>query len=167
MEAETETVPLHRLPCRACGDTLNPGGNPYFSFDPLATPDGSDCPDCNGTGYRFWMLGAECQGWESTNYDQIIVHHGPHPNFPFSRCACNDGSGRIAAYDVAGLLEAGKSQGWEIEVGSHGRWWSARIWFGDKGRSPRADMNLPGATPEEALRLALEAAVAAAEQSHE
>ena len=36
--------------CPACGDTVNPGGNPYFSVGGNEMPDGSDCPDCSGTG---------------------------------------------------------------------------------------------------------------------
>ena len=36
--------------CPACGETMNPGGNPYFSIGGNEMPDGSDCPDCDGAG---------------------------------------------------------------------------------------------------------------------
>jgi len=46
--------------CPACGDTMNPGGNPYFSIGGNEMPDGSDCPDCQGTGLRWPPLSREC-----------------------------------------------------------------------------------------------------------
>ena len=47
--------------CPACGDTINPGGNPYFSIGGNEMPDGSDCPDCNGTGYLLTETAKEAQ----------------------------------------------------------------------------------------------------------
>lgn len=114
-----DPLPLHRRPCPACGETLNPGGNPYFSFDPLAMPDGSDCPDCAGTGYQFPMLGRECP-YRFQHRDGKCPGLQGSLDMSRPRETCN-GTGRIADYTVAALLEAAGSLPFEIKVEVHGR----------------------------------------------
>ena len=87
--------------CPGCGDTVNPGGNPYFSVGGNEMPDGSDCPDCQGTGLRYPILSRvcpKCQG--NREYTSIGEYPGPpHPCEP-----CN-GSGRVPDVTLEKITE--------------------------------------------------------------
>ena len=139
----------------------------------------SDCPDCDGSGIQTPLEQMKCPGDEPDAHYMVTkasdIHtdaccQGTGLRFPGLTTECKPGClnsslghkhGRIPVPEaVAALLEAGRSQGWEIEVGTAScDMWAASIWLQGGCPRPTPEVYEEAFTPAAALRQALLAAV--------